>query len=187
MTTTRQPPQSAAPRQISLRALARELNVHHSSLSAAVHDLRLAKGVHIGKNGRVTVTDADAAKRAWRSIHVPQMAEFRRMEEAERRARKAADAEHAEYVARSVAAVLVALHFLARSDQKALIADLETRSAVIADLRTRFDYEVAAYMVDESDHALAYFDDAVENALEWFADQASDEESDEKPKDAKQP
>jgi inorganic triphosphatase YgiF len=185
MTTTRQPPQSAAPRQISLRALARELNVHHSSLSAAVRDLRLAKGVHIGKNGRVTVTDADEAKRAWRSIHVPQMAEFRRMEEAERRARKAAreaaDAEHAEYVARSVAAVLVALHFLNRSDQKALIADVETRAAMIADLRTRFDYEVAAYMVDDSDQALAYFDDAVENALEWFADQASDEDE---PKEA---
>lgn len=188
MTTTRQPPDSAAPRQISLRALAQELNVHHSSLSAAVRDLRLARGVHIGKNGRVVVTDADAAKRAWRSIHVPQIAEFSRIERRERAAkeaeRAAEDAAHAEYTARSVAGVLTTMLFLNRCDQKTLLADVDKRMAVIAELRSNFDGEIVAYMVDdENGDALAYFDHAVDDALEYLADQASLVEEDEQPEE----
>ncbi|HEY4056547.1 MAG TPA: hypothetical protein VGM39_08050, partial [Kofleriaceae bacterium] len=64
MTTNRQP----SPRTASLRALARELGVTHSSLSAAAHDGRLVDGVRIDARGHVVVVDADAAARNWRGV-----------------------------------------------------------------------------------------------------------------------
>lgn len=53
----------------TLRGLARELGVTHSSLSAAVHEGRLTAGVVI-EQGRVRVVDAAAAARQWRAVHV---------------------------------------------------------------------------------------------------------------------
>lgn len=58
----------------SLRSLARRLGVQHSALSKAVHERRLTAGVHI-ENGRVVVTDADAADAQWHRVHIRRIGE----------------------------------------------------------------------------------------------------------------
>lgn len=72
MTTTHRPPRTP-----SLRQLAREWGVHHSTVSAAVHDGRIRDGVRI-EGGKVRVTDADAATAAWRAVHAPGILELER-------------------------------------------------------------------------------------------------------------
>lgn len=74
-------PAKAKPRTLSLRALARELAVNHSSLSAAVRDGRLDRGVRLDARGRVEVFDADLATECWRDVHTPQILEAERAHE----------------------------------------------------------------------------------------------------------
>lgn len=115
MTTNHQP--HTEPRQISLRALALELGVHHSSLSAAVRDGRLTRGVSVDARGRVVVTDAAAAAAGWRAIHFRVDVRSRELE---------LDAERVERAARRLAATqpeAVELHDVAL-DRRITAAEL---------------------------------------------------------------
>lgn len=142
----------------SLRSLAKRLGCAHSALHKAVHDGRLTAGVEI-RGRSVVVTDPDAAARMWSNCHIVRVDEMERREAAEAAERRKVDRDRAEYVAESTAAVLIAMQLIGRGD----------RDAAIAELRVRFDYEVAAYCVDDEDSdALAYFDRAVQNACEWL-------------------
>lgn len=66
----------------SLRDLAARCNVGHSTLSKAIHEHRLVAGVRIDGRGRVVVVDATAAAAEWNAIHVPELPELIREEEA---------------------------------------------------------------------------------------------------------
>lgn len=59
--------------RISLRELARRLDVNHSALSTACHDGTLQAGIGWDAKGRVVVLDADAASQQWHATRTPRV------------------------------------------------------------------------------------------------------------------
>jgi hypothetical protein len=140
------------PRRVSLRALAAELNTHHSTLGTAVRDGRLRRGVSLDKRGRVVVTDADAAARNWRAIHTPQVLELERLESREGRAKPgpARVDDDARDVAETILnGAMVAAAIEGADDRKAAARAYVGR--VLAHLRT----EAKAWHADEEAIAIA--------------------------------
>ena len=185
MTTNHQPkpkkstPNAEGSRQISLRALARELGVNHSSLSAAVHDGRIDRGVRIDAKGRVVVTDADAAKAVWHDVHVPQVIELSRAQSAARERSSLWDATLCCHVTaeglfaeRNALSVLVtalaaeALGNVGVGDRRATAARLNKRIA--ARLR------IVAELHGASEDALVCAEDNLRSAISMLFDAADD-------------